>query len=150
MHASTSGRAQAILSHALTLLLQIRERGITAHTVHRPVGHSQMALARSASREREPTRNVKHRITLTTMLSQPAPLRMGLSMEPTVSCCKDSGIKERIHGTLNLITLLKLDLDVMASKKPQIVFRNDSEARSLICHSLPFTFSWCLRSRTLA
>lgn len=67
MHVLTTGRAQAILSHALTLLLQIRERSTTARTVHRPIGHSQLAPVTFVQRNRDSTQNVNLRITLTSL-----------------------------------------------------------------------------------
>lgn len=91
MHVLTTGRAQAILSRAITLLLQIPERTQAAHTVHRPIGHSQLAPATSVPRIRDSIQNVYLRITLTTLVSQPAPLHMGMSVNTTVGCYKVNG-----------------------------------------------------------
>lgn len=100
MHVLTTGRAQAILSRAITLPLQIRERTQVAHTVHRPIGLSQLAPAISVLRIQDSIQNVNLRITLTTLLSQPAPLHMGMSVNTTVGCYKVDGSNQRTYRSM--------------------------------------------------
>lgn len=88
MHVLTTGRAQATLSRAITLPLQILERIQVAHTVHQPIGHSRLAPATSVLSIRDSTQNVYLRITLTTLASQPAPPHMGMLVNTTAGCYK--------------------------------------------------------------
>jgi hypothetical protein len=55
------------------------------------IGHSRLAPATSVLSIRDSTQNVNLGMTLTTLASQPAPLRMGMLVNTTARCYKAYG-----------------------------------------------------------